>query len=177
MSLFVVYLPDTGHVAGAVSATGAVVPVEPTALVGDALPLRVPAGDGETATLPLPSRELLVLLADDEPAVFTDPLAFGVEQVPDAPPKSALVRLAAWSDELRFDAAGLVVRVPVANTTRTTPVFALVSGGQDVHVLAGEIAIGEDQVTLPLTVAAGSTHGVLVLATGWAGRLATVTAP
>lgn len=174
MALYVVFLPDTGHVAGAVHATGATAPADAAALVGDALPLRVPAGD-TLVTLPVPSRELSLLLADDEPRVFADPLAFGVEQVPDADPKPALVRLPGWTDELRFDPTGLVVTVPIA-VGRATPVFAMVSGDQDTHVLAGEITAGSSQVTLPLTVRAGA-HGVLVLATGWAGRLEEVTAP
>ncbi|OLF10183.1 hypothetical protein BLA60_17215 [Actinophytocola xinjiangensis] len=174
MALHVVFLPDTGHVAGAVATTGGAVPADAAALVGDALPLRVPTAGGPV-TVAVPARELSPLLADDEPRVFTDPLAFGVEQVADADPKPGLVRLADWTEGVRLDPTGLVVTVPVA-AGPATPVFALVAGAQDTHVLAGEIAAGQDSVTLPLTVPAGE-YGALVLVTGWVGRLVAVTAP
>jgi hypothetical protein len=177
MSLLVVYLPDTGHVVGAVSAIGAVPPGDdagPAPLVGDALPLRVSVGAGEVASLGLPARELAVHEADDEPRVFADPLAFGVEQVPGQKPKPALVRLAALAEDPTFTADGLVIRVPVANASQDTPVLALVAEGHDIHVLAGRIAAGEESVELPVTVPVG-THGVLALVTGWSGVLRAVT--
>jgi hypothetical protein len=181
MSLFVVYVPDTGHVVGAVNAIGAAPPavvdsrVDPGWLVGAELPLRVSLGVGEIAVLPLLARDLAVHAADDEPGVFADPLAFGVEQVQTQPPKPALVRLASWSTALEFANGGLSVEVPVADETQVTPVLALISEGQDTHVLAGEIAMGVKKVTLPVTVGSGP-HGVLVLAAGWVGRLEKVEA-
>ena len=178
MTLSVVYVPDTGHVVGALGVTGASAPADVTALVGSALPLRVALGGGETAVLSLRDRQLLALAADDEPGAFADPLAFGVEQVVGANsavvPKPALVRLAPWFTQLRFDADGLVITVPVANTTGTTTVLALVSEGQETRVLAGAIEQGGRSVTLPVTVD-GGPHGVLVLVAGWAGRLESVT--
>jgi len=184
MSLSVVYVPDTGHVVGALSATGATMPTGPTghtdagsllgSLVGDALPVRVSLGEGEVAELALRAGQLAVLAADDEPAVFADPLAYGVESVPDAPPKPALLRLASWSTGLTLTTERLVVTVPVANQSQTTKVLALVSDGQDTLVLAGEIPVQQDMVTLPVTVRSGR-HGVLVLVAGWAGRLEALT--
>ncbi|MFI0418835.1 hypothetical protein [Spongiactinospora sp. 9N601] len=177
MSLRVVYVPDTGHVLGAVAAIGAV-PADVDAgaepLVGAALPLRVPVGAGEVATLALPARDLAVHEADDEPRVFAEPLAYGVRQVPGQRPRPALVRLAVWDEEPRFTADGLVITVPVTDASQDTPVLALVAEGADVHVLAGRIPSGRDTVTLPVTVPTG-THGVLTLITGWTGSLRPVT--
>jgi hypothetical protein len=173
MSLFVVYLPDTGHVVGAMNATGAALSPEVDALVGSALPVRVSTSD-EVVKIPLPSRELALLRADDEPRVFADPLAFGVEQVPDEDPKPTLVRLAEWSTELTIDEVGLVVTLP-DNANQRTPVVAVVSDGQDPRVLSSAIEAGSNSVRLPLTVPRGG-YGALVLASGWRGRLEEVTA-
>ncbi|MGW0809029.1 hypothetical protein [Nonomuraea sp. NPDC002799] len=176
MSLLVVYVPDTGHVVGAVSAIGAVLPgadAGVAALVGDALPLRVSAAEGG---LSLPARELAVHQPDDEPRVFADPLAYGVEQVPGQKPKPALVRLATWGEGVTLTATGLVITVPVKNTSQDTPVLALVAEGQDVHVLAGRIPAGQDTVVLPVTVDDG-TYEVLALVTGWTGVLRAVSKP
>jgi hypothetical protein len=177
MSLYVVYTPDTGHVLGAVTMLGGTPPGEAAGtLVGDELPMRVSLGNGEMAVLPVPARQLAVLAAEDEPRVFADPLAFGVELVPDVGPKPALVRLGTWPAELTFAADRLVVTVPVANASRPTKVLAWVSEGEDTHVLAGEIPAEKDAVELPVTVASGP-HGVLVLVAGWAGSLQAVTKP
>lgn len=180
MTLSVVYVPDTGHVVGAVGVTGTPAPVEVTALVGPALPLRVTLGGGPAAVLTLRARQLAALAADDEPGAFTDPLAFGVEQVEGAGSvvvaKPALLRLATWSNQPAFDATGLSITVPVADATRDTPVLALVSDGAETRVLAGAIAEGQKSVTLPVSVDSGP-HGVLVLVAGWAGRLEAVTKP
>src|SRR5215470_9714074 len=198
MSLFVVYVPDTGHVVGALNATGAALSAGAAlpggvalsagaalpggaalsagvgSLVGDALPMRVSLSNGEVAELALRAGQLAVLAADDEPAVFADPLAFGVELVPNAPPKPALLRLATWSsNELTLTSDGLVVKVPVANQSRISKVLALISDGQDTLVLTGEIPAQQDTVTLPVTVRSG-VHGALVLVAGWAGRLEAV---
>ncbi|WP_043622476.1 hypothetical protein [Nonomuraea candida] len=177
MSLFVVYVPDTGHVVGAVSALGALPPGDDAgvaALVGDALPLRVPVAGGEVASLPLPARELAVHEAEDEPRVYAGPLAFGVEQVPGGRPKPALVQLATWAEGVTLTAGSLDIKVPVPDPSQDTPVLALLAEGQDVHVLAGRIAAGTDTVRLPVSVPAG-TYGVLALVTGWTGVLRAVT--
>jgi hypothetical protein len=191
MTLSVVYVPDTGHVVGALGVTGELAPDQVAALVGPALPLRVPLGGDETAVLMLRDRQLSALAADDEPGVFADPLAFGVEQVenPDSTvvatvsdvrsassAKPALLRLASWTTTLTFDQDMLAVEVPVADATRDTPVVALVSDGAETRLLSGAIAAGQKTVNLPVTVDDGP-HGVLVLVAGWAGRLESVTKP
>ncbi|WP_199565678.1 hypothetical protein [Spongiactinospora rosea] len=177
MSLRVVYVPDTGHVVGAVAATGAApVDVEAGAepLVGAALPLRVPVGVGEIATLPLPARDLAVHEADDEPRVFAEPLGYGVRQVPGQRPRPALVRLRTSDQDLSFTASGLVITLTATSVSEDTPVLALVAEGTDVHVLAGRIPAGRDTVTLPVSVPSG-TYGVLALVTGWTAALRAVT--
>lgn len=178
MTQSVVYVPDTGHVVGALGLTGPRAVADIGALVGPALPLRVLLGGGETAVLSLRDRQLAALAADDEPGVFADPLAFGVEQVTGADQtvtaKPALLRLAPWFTQLEFDGTGLVIRVPVADGTQDTPVLALVSAGEETVLLAGAIARGQTSLTLPVTVDSGP-HGVLVLVAGWAGRLEPVT--
>jgi len=176
MSLYVVYVPETGHVVGAVDAVGVPRPEDPAALVGAALPLRVPTAPGELASLPLPARDLAVHAPDAQPGVFADPLAYGVEQVDDADPKPALTRLREWGEEPTFTPDSLVVTVPVADASRPTPVLVLVTGGQDVRVLHGEIPAGQDAVELAVTVSAGN-YGVLALVAGWAGALTTVRKP
>ncbi|MER5932594.1 hypothetical protein [Streptomyces sp. NPDC002054] len=172
MALSVVYVADTGHVVGALALTGAGAPPDVAALVGRALPMRVLLGGGRTATLPLKARELAVAAVDDEPAALADPLAFGVELTPEGKPKPTLLRLATWtgSDSIALATDGLTVTVQVA-AARPAKVVALVSDDQDTRVLAGEIPAQQTQVKLPVTLEAGSAHGVLVLVAGWAGRL------
>jgi len=168
MSLYVVYVRETGHVAGAVDAVGVPGPGNAAALVGAALPLRVSTGPGEIVSLPLPAADLEVHAADEEPDVFADPLAFGVE-----PAKPVLTRLREWGEEPTFSPDSLVITVPVADQSRATPVLALVTGGQDLRILSGEIPAGQDAVELAITVPAG-TYGVLALVAGWAGALTAV---
>ena len=178
MTLSVVYVPDTGHVVGALGVTGELAPDKVEPLVGPALPLRVSLGDEGTAVLSLRARQLAALAADDESGVFADPMGFGVEQVENADqtltPKPALVRLAAWDDALTLDDDGLVVQVRTADNVNVTPVVALVSDGAETLVLSASIAVGDTKVILPVTVDNGP-HGVLVLVAGWAGRLESVT--
>jgi hypothetical protein len=178
MALSVVYVPDTGHVVGAMGVTGELAPDTVDVLVGPELPLRVALGGGETAVLSLRDRQLAALAADDEPGVFADPLAFGVEQVESTNSavvaKPALLRLPPLSTPPDFDADGLVVTVPLADGTQATKVLALVSLGAETRVLTGAIEQGKTSVTLPVTVDSGA-HGVLVLVAGWAGRLESVT--
>jgi hypothetical protein len=162
MSVFAVYESSTGVVVGAVKAIDIPVPAV-DALVGAALPVRV----GE-ATLSLPGRELAVHEADDQPEVFTDPLAYGVTAVPDQPPKPALTKLPVL-DAPTFDGAGLLVKLP-GNPAQDTAVFALVSEGPGTLPLTGTITKDTDHVSMPVTVSAG-THAVLLLVAGWAGRL------
>lgn len=178
MTLSVVYVPDTGHVVGALGVTGEAAPGTVDVLVGPALPLRVALEDGETAVLSLLARQLAALAADDEPDVFADPLVFGVEQVEstnsDVIAKPALLRLPPLTTPPDFDANGLLVTVPQADGTRATEVLALVSLGAETRVLTGAIEPGKTSVTLPVAVDDGP-HGVLVLVAGWAGRLESVT--
>ncbi len=177
MTLFVVYSTDTGNVVGAVNAIGGVPPAGDTdvgALVGKELPLRVSLDTGKVATLAMPAGKLAFHTPDDEPAVLTDPLAFGVEQVPDQKPKPALVALNPWNTELKFDDTGLMVHLPMPDQTHDLAVLALISAGQDTVPRQGTIKAGGQDVTLPVTVDPGP-HGVLVLVTGWAGRLESVT--
>lgn len=185
MTLFVVYAPKTGHIVGAVDAIGvpALAPpgssgtVDAGQLVGAALPLRVHLSAGQLAVLSLPTRELAAHTPDDEPAVLTDPLAFGVERVENGQtPKPALVRLPAWTNRLEFTPAGLSVTIPTPNQVRNTPVVAFVGEGQDTRMASGDIKAGEMTVVLPVAVEDG-TYGVLVLVTGWAGRLEAVQKP
>lgn len=183
MALFVVYAPETGHVVGAVNSIGApaLAPpgpsgtVDPGPLVGAALPLRVSLGAGELAVVSLPARELAAHAPDDEPAVLADPLAFGVEQVDNGqPPKPALVRLRTWSGGLAFTPVGLSVMIPTPDQVNVTHVVAFVAEGQDTRMISGDIKAGDTKVVLPIAVEDGA-HGVLVLVTGWAGRLKAVT--
>ncbi|RST10119.1 hypothetical protein E2C00_19665 [Streptomyces sp. WAC05374] len=173
MALTVVYAIGTGHVVGALDLTGAGgTPPGPETLVGRELPLRVSLGGGRTATLPLNARELAVASVDDEPGVLADPLAFGVELSPEGKPKPTLLRLPAWTGDggiaLAADGVTLTVKVPVP---RAAKAVVLVSDDQETHVLAGEIPAQHREVTLPLTLTSGGTHGVLALVAGWAGRL------
>ncbi|MFC9430109.1 hypothetical protein [Streptomyces sp. NPDC056987] len=172
MALSVVYAAGTGHVVGALALTGASTLPDVASLVGPALPLRVSLGSGRTATLPLNARELGVAAADDEPGALADPLAYAVELTAEVlpRPKPTLLRLATWKDGLALATDGLTITVPVARSG-LTKVVALISDEQDTHVLAGEIPAGDTEVKLPVTLAAASEHGVLVLVGGWAGRL------
>lgn len=167
MSLYVVYSKRTGHVLGAVNAIGATPPQDANALVGDALPLRVTVGD-ETAVLSLPAADLAVHEADDEPAVFANPLHFGVELAPD--PKPALVHLAEWSEGLAFTQHTLLITVPSEGEANVLVLF----DGPDSHPVPGKMAAGEDTAEVPVTVSAGQ-HGALILVAGWQGRLEEVT--
>ncbi len=180
MTLSVVYVPDTGHVVGALSVTGAQGPDQVATLVGPALPLRVAIGDGETAVLSLRSGRLAAFTADDEPGVFADPLAFGVEQVvgvdQSVVPKPALLGLPALTALPTLDDTGLTVSVPNPDDTQDTSVLVLISDGQDTLVVPSAIARGNTSVTVPASVDSGP-HGVLVLVAGWAGTLAAVTKP
>jgi hypothetical protein len=159
---------------GALALTGGASAALPdvASLVGLALPLRVSLSEGRTATLPLNARELAVAAADDEPGALADPLAYAVELTADVPPKAkpTLLRLATWKEGLALATDGLTITVPIA-TNSPLKVVALISDEQETHVLAGEIAAGQTKVTLPVTLAKESEHGVLVLVGGWAGRL------
>ncbi|WP_221352080.1 hypothetical protein [Streptomyces beigongshangae] len=173
MTLCVVYAPDTGHVLGALALTGAEAPAtDPAALVGPVLPLRVLLGAGRTATLPVDARNLAVAAVDAEPGAFDEPSAFAVEQGSGSGsgPKPALLRLQAWKDGILLTAKDLTVTLPapVPSTARLT---ALVCDDQVTHVLAGEIPAGRNEVKLPVTLDKDTPYGVLVLVSGWAGRL------
>lgn len=174
MSLFVVFVRKTGHVVGAVNAIGATPPADAAALVGAELPLRLSLGTGETVTVPLSSDDLEKHTPDDEPAVFTDPLAYGVEQVTGADPKPALVGLTPWTGGLSFGDETLVVMLPTP-VSAPTEVVAFVTDGEDTLTASATIRTGK-AVDLPISVASGTTHGVLVLVAGWVGRFEEVTA-
>lgn len=176
MTFYVVYVPRTGHVVGAVNASGGVPPGKDDvgALVGSALPMRVSV-DGEVVTLPLPVGQLALLKADDEPRVFDNPLRFGVEMAGDEP-KPALVRLKPEIPELKLTVDSLVVTVQSAEPILNTPVLALVSDGEEVHERPWTIPAGDDSADIPVTVSDGN-HGVLVLVAGWVGVLKTEPKP
>ena len=180
------YVPETGHIVGAVNANGVtpqLIPnpppatgfsVDPTWLVGTALPMRVAVGPGKLAPVSLPAGALKVHTPDDESGVLTDPLMYGVELV-GTTPQPALVRLPSWSNRLEFVDAGLRVTVPDV-TTEDTLVVAWISDGEDTQKVSGTISKGTSERTLLVTVASGP-HGVLVLVAGLAGRLEEVSAP
>ncbi|GAB3158835.1 hypothetical protein GCM10027258_70930 [Amycolatopsis stemonae] len=174
MSVFAVYESSTGTLVGAVKAIDVPVPVA-AALVGDALPVRLPLSTGEVATLALPGGELAVHEADDQPAVFVEPLTYGVALQPNQQPKPTLVKLAKVTEPLKIDATGLVVKLP-EKPAQDTAVFALVSDGTDTLPLRGTITKDNDHVALPVTVGPGA-HAVLVLVAGRAGRLTEVKTP
>lgn len=169
MALSVVYVHDTGHVVGALALTGASAPADVASLVGRALPFRVPLGRGRTVTLGLDAKELRVATVDDEPGVFAEPLAFGVELVEDKP-KPTLLRLKEWKEGPKLSTTGLSVTVKDASA-RPTPVLALVSDEQDTLVLAAPIPANDKTVNLEVKLPKDSSHGVLALVSGWAGRL------
>lgn len=173
MSLFVVYVRKTGHVVGAVNAIGATPPADAAALVGADLPLRLSLSTGETVIIPLASDDLEKHTPDDEPAVFTDPLTYGVEPVTE--PKPALVELTPWTGGLTFGEATLTVMLPTPVSV-LTEVVALVSDEQGTLTASATIQVGVRAVDLPIAVASGA-HGVLVLVAGWVGRFEEVTAP
>jgi hypothetical protein len=161
--------------APALAPPGASGTVDAGPLVGAALPLRVSVGAGEPAVVSLPARELAAHAPDDEPAVLADPLGFGVEQVGNGqPPKPALERLPIWSGGLAFTPVGLSVTIPTPDQVNVTHVVAFVAEGQDTRMASGDIKAGEATVVLPIDVKDGA-YGVLVLVTGWAGRLEAVT--
>jgi hypothetical protein len=175
MSVFVVYVKDTGHVVGAVKALGATLPTV-AELVGDELPLRVSLGPGQVVSLALQAADLAVHEADDEPGVFLDPLAFGVEQVQGQAPKPALLSLHKSIKTVEFKGAGLHVEVdPKVN--QDTPVRALVSYGQTATpLLRGKINKDAVDTTL-VTPVDQDPHGVLLLVADSAGRLEKVQTP
>lgn len=175
MSLFVVYVKETGHVVGAVRAIGVTTPTV-AALVGDELPLRVLLEPGDIAELVLRPDDLAVHEADDEPRVFLDPLAFGVEQVQaDQPPKPALVLLSKSEQPLKFENPGLTVAVETP-VNENTAVRVLISYGDATNLLRGQINKDGTDTTLATPVD-DDPHGVLVLIPGWAGRLERVKKP
>ncbi|WP_370961954.1 hypothetical protein [Amycolatopsis sp. cg9] len=171
MSVFAVYESSTGNVVGAVKAIGTPLPAAAD-VVGAALPVRLSLGSGEVVTLSLAGRELAVHEADDQPAVFVEPLAYGVKRVAGQPAKPALAKLAELSAPA-FDPTGLLVELP-GPAAEDTAVFALVSEGPDTLPVTGKVEKDADHVSLPVTVSAGA-HAVLLLVAGWAGRLEEIT--
>jgi hypothetical protein len=171
MSLSVVYVTDTNHVVGALALTGGGEPSDVSALVGTDLPLRT-----GTATLPLKAARLAALAADGEPSVFDEPLAFGVELTVSVPPKpkATLLRLAPLPPPVTLAVTEVTITIP-QHTTRTTPVLVLISGDPDVHLLTGEIPLGQQEIKFQTALSLGDTHGVLALVAGWAGWLGEVT--
>lgn len=180
MTLSVVYVPDTGHVVAALAVNGVQAPDDVSALVGSALPLRVAVSGGETVELALRAAKLAGLAADDEPGVFADPLAFGVDQVTTADqqvvPRPTLVGLDPLTDPLTLDATGLTVTVPRIDPVKDNPVLVLISDGPDTLAVPWLLPKGDKTVTIPVTVDDGQ-HGVLVLVAGWAGTLQAVNKP
>lgn len=183
MTLFVTYVPETGHVVGAVNANG-VTPqliddptngssVDPAWLVGTALPMRVRVGPGEFEVVSLLADQLNVHAPDDDPRVFAELLRYAVELV-GTTPQPALLRLPEWSGGVEFVANGLRVEVPEP-ATEPTLVLAWISDGEKTLKVSRDIAAGTKETTIPVTVDPGP-HAVLVQAAGWAGRLEKVDA-
>lgn len=175
MSLFVVFVPRTGHVVGAVNAIGATPPADAVSLVGAELQLRLLLSTGETAVISLAGKELLKHTPDDQPEVFTNPLAFGVEQVAGAEPKPALAELTPWTGGLSFGDDTFTVMLPTP-VSALTEVTALVNDGQGTLTASTTMQVGARAVDLPIAVAGGTTCGVLVLVAGWVGRFEEVVA-
>jgi hypothetical protein len=177
MTLSVVYVPDTGHVVAALAVTGGQAPDDVSTLVGPAIPLRVTVDGGETAELTLLAGKLAGLAADDEPGVFGDPLAFGVDQVVTADqqviPRPTLLSLDPLTDAPTLDATGLTVTVPRIDPVNDAAVLVLISDGPDTRTVPWLLPKGDKTVTIPVTVDDGE-HGVLVLVAGWAGTLQAV---
>jgi hypothetical protein len=180
MTLSVVYVPDTGHVVAALAVTGSQAPDDVSTLVGPAIPLRVTTSEGETVELTLRVAKLAGLAADDEPGVFADPLAFGVDQVTTADqqviPRPTLLGLDPLTDPLTLDGTGLTVTVPRLDPANDLPVLVLISDGPDTLVVPWLLPKGDKTVTIPVSVDDGE-HGVLVLVAGWAGTLQAVSKP
>jgi hypothetical protein len=178
MSTSAVYVQDTGHVVGALALTGGGEPVEVAALVGTSLPLRVALGD-RVEVVPLDAGRLLVVAADDEPAVFEQPLAFGVETTPETPstpakPKPALLRLMPLSDPVTLTPRSVAVEVPLA-PAQATRVLVLVSDDDGAHLFTGEIPAGQRRAEFRVDLSTGDVHAVLALVRGWVGWLGAVT--
>jgi hypothetical protein len=177
VSISVVYAAETGHVLGALAVTGGTPPADVASLVGTSIPVRMTLPAGEVAVFSFTERQLGAGVVDDEADVFDDPFAFGVtleDGTPEPKPKPTLARLASWEGGIVLSDRSLTVTVPVKDTSRATPVLALVSDGPVTKVLLNEIPVNSDHVELPVTVDSGG-HGILVLAAGWAGRLESVT--
>jgi hypothetical protein len=142
-------------------------------LVGAGLPLRVGLGSVDTATLSLQDNRLAAVAADDEPDVFLDPLAFGVElgPLPDEKPKPRLQRLPPWPNGQGLDLteSSLKITVPLVVTV-DTDVLVLISRGQFANTQSGKILAGTKEVTFQVQLTKGDEHGVLVLVAGQAGR-------
>jgi hypothetical protein len=131
--------------------------------------------DGRVVELPLPVDRLGLHTADDEPRVFDNPLAYGVERA-GTELKPTLVELNLEPPKLAFTNNSLVVTVDPADPNNDTPVLALVSDGEKVHERPWAIPAGDDAVEVPVTVSDGN-HGVLVLVAGRVGLLTTKSKP
>ncbi|ANW21685.1 hypothetical protein [Streptomyces clavuligerus] len=166
--LSAVHWEETGHVVGALALTGPGAVADVAALVGRALPLRVPTAEGRVLSVTLPAARLAAVAVDEEPGALTEPLSFGVETA-DGRPRPTLVRLTGWNSAITLTRSGLTVDLPQP-AAAATAVSALVADEQETLSLRGVIGQGQTRVTLALSVPAG-TYGVLVLAAGWAGRL------
>jgi hypothetical protein len=164
MSLSVVYVRETGHVVGGLAVTGVAAPVDVPSLLGTGFPMRITFDSGEVATVTLQPNQLAAGAADDTPAVFADPLSFGVDTVDDKP-KPVLVRLARWSEALLLTETTLTVKVPVA-VAEDTKVLVMI--GADLYL--GKISEDKDSTIFQMSLKRGETHAVLVLVAGHAGR-------
>jgi hypothetical protein len=172
MALCAVYVKEFGHVVGAVATAGATVPLEVTALAGAELPLRTALDLGRTATLALKADRLAAAAVDDEPEVFDRHLLFGVELGPDTEPKPTLRRLAAWTKLPDLKEQSLEITLP-ATSAQPTPVLALITDGQDIRLVAGDVPANDPTVSLTVSVSKGM-HGMLVLVPGLEGQLMAV---
>jgi hypothetical protein len=172
MALRVVYVKEFGHVVGALSTVDESPQLEVASLVGAELPLRTSLDLGRTATLAVKADRLAAAVVDDESAVFDQTLLFGVELTADGKPKPTLRRLATWDEIPELKEDSLTITLP-ANAVNRTPVLALVTDGQDIRILAGDIPAGDLTVNFEAAFSKGM-HGLLVLVPGMAGLLMAV---
>jgi hypothetical protein len=182
MSLRVVYATGTGHVLGALALNGAAgQPLTVADLVGRNLPLPVTLGDGTVAPVAMPASLLEVAAVDNQQAALTVPWAFGVDVV-GGKPKPVLTLLAPVQDgsgpiapvpggvTVKVAATGVTVSLPDRVGT-DLPVLAVVANATGSRApLPGTIRSGQQEVSFPMTLGAGS-YGVLVLVAGWRGWL------
>ncbi|MBP2330391.1 hypothetical protein JOF56_010776 [Kibdelosporangium banguiense] len=146
---------------GALAVTGGAPATDVASLVGAELPIRI----GLETGLILKASQLAVAAVGDEPAVFVDPLTFGVDTA-----KTALRQLLPWSIPLPLTESTLTIEL-VATVGADTPVLVMI--GDDLFTRT--IPKGENSVIVPVALKQGDKHPVLVLVAGQVGRFEELT--